>query len=459
MGNAKTCRPCIPVLRVIAKARLPVHLTSSNTKLSPAQLSSPTATTSAVAAVEDCKMVLEDVNNPPDSFSDNPYPSDNDAYTSPPPGTRYDASDLPRPIAIFGPLLGFSSSAVRHKTSETLRFAESKIHRPLSNEESLALARHLYKLEQTKSYFAVTGAAAGVYRWYSTFESGRYPFYKPKPESIDPNKFLFVKGPMAQYARQSWRFTCYFYAASELGKLVAQIVAQPAAAQATSNDTALTQFTKDLKQAMMSDHARGAGNKNSVEERRASWEAAAKARASENSASSASSASGARSSFSDDDDMSPTAGNESWQSSSTGSWGDPQFSSDSQSQAPQPQQSFGGSYAQQQQSRQSRPSDDDASPTGGMFQDDVQNAQSRPGESAWDRLRRGQAPTPPQGPPPSIRRGPPQQQKPDTSMSEDSFSSGSANERNQERERAQREFDARIEMERQGQDFNEERKW
>ncbi|KAF2447772.1 hypothetical protein P171DRAFT_429387 [Karstenula rhodostoma CBS 690.94] len=400
-------------------------------------------------------MVLQDIGTPEDSFSDNPYPSDNDAYTSTAPsGQRYDASILPQPLPLIGPLLGFSSGTVRFKTESTLKFAEMKLHRPLTAEEAQTLAGHLYQLEQTKSYFTTAGAGAGVYRWYKTWELCRYPLYKPKPEDINPNKFLFVKGPMAQYARHSWRLFCYVFVAGELGKLVGQILAQPVAAQASANDPKLAQFAADLKNTISSDTARTNNRtaRSTADERRAAWEAAAKARAGGNA--NTGTQTNTQKPSQGDDDMSPTSGNEPWPLSSDSSWGDSAFSSDSapNSQQRQPPNS-------RAPRRPTHRDEDDASPTGGMFQDEVQS-QSKPGESAWDRLRRGGVPTQ-QGPPPSMnRRQPPHQEQREGYTIGDSFTfTDSDDDQRREGESAKREFDARIDQERQGKDFNENRRW
>jgi hypothetical protein len=150
--------------------------------------------------------------------------------------------------------------------------------------------------------------------------------------------------------------------------------------------------------------------------------------------------------------MSPTAGNESWSSPSDNSWGD--YSQDTQSrnqpqEQPQARQSWDRMSAPQQ-------SDDDASPTGGMFQDDVQNP-SKPTGSSWDRLRRGGAPAPIQKrPSPGT---PPYREQRENSTLGDSFTfAGSDEERAKGQEQAQKEFNERIERERQGQDFNDEGK-
>lgn len=404
-------------------------------------------------------MVLQDVGTPGDSFSDNPYPSDNNAYTSTAPdGQRYfDATNLPQPVPLVGPLLGFSSRAVRLRTEATIAYGEQRLRRSLTPEEALALAGHLYKLEQTKSYFTAASVSAGVYRWYSTWESNKYPFFKPKPESIDPNKFMFVRGPMASYARHSWRFACYTLVASELGKLAGTVFGQPAAGKATLQDPRLQQFSVELRDSITSETARAHNRtaKSSADERRAEWEAAAKARADGNG--NAETQSSVRKPTYAGDDMSPTAGNESWPSSSENSWGEsgsPELapaSSDSAPPTPPRQQPYS-----QRSRRPARRDEDDASPTGGMFQDEVQR-ESRPGESAWDRLRRGGVPAQ-QGPPRGSQ--PPHREQREGSTLGDSFTFvESDDDRKREKERAQREFDARVEQERKGQEFNENRKW
>ncbi|KAF1970255.1 hypothetical protein BU23DRAFT_213408 [Bimuria novae-zelandiae CBS 107.79] len=406
-------------------------------------------------------MVLQDIEAPPDSFTDNPYPSDNDAYTSSAsPDKKIDASTLPQPIPVLGPLLGFSQRAIKFKVDSTLTFAERKLHRPLTYEESYALSTHLYKLEQTKSYLTAIGAGFGGYRWYTTWEQCRYPLYKPKPEDINPNKFLFFKGPAANAARHSWRLFCYTFVAAELGKLVGQIIAQPNAAQAASNDPRLKDFADALKTSISSENARISNRtaRSSSDERRAAWEEAARARNAERSTPGAPAQVpwNVRKPTSADDDMSPTAGNEPWSSSSDSSWGNETLPSDAPPNA-EAQRQPSNPYSRP--SRSSRRDDDnDASPTGGMFQDEVQS-QSKPGESAWERLRRGGAPT--QGSSSSTNgRQPPYQEQKGGSTQGDSFNFvDSDDERRQEKERAQREFDARIEQERRGKDFNQERSW
>lgn len=405
-------------------------------------------------------MVLQDLDPSSDSFNDNPYPSENDSYArSPPSGNRYDASSLPQPIPILAPFLGFSEAAVRFKTESTLQFAEQKVHRALYPEESQALAHHLYQLEQRKSYFSAIGAGLGTWRWYNTMSRNRYPLYQPKPETINPHKFWFIRGPNAVYARHSWRLFLYVFAALELGKLTGQLVAQPLAAQNTQRDPKLAQFAVDLRGAISADQSRARQGRAQMEreweERVARDRAARSGGASMPEGQRRRSWSEQRSAAGSDDDMSPTAGNEPWASSTGDAWADSAFTSDSSTQdTPQRRQPSSPPTGSRPQ-RPAQTYDDDASPTGGLFQDEVQS-QSRPGESAWDRLRRGGAP------PPAQRRPEPAypEQREGSTLGDGFTFAGSDDERKRAQERAQREFDARIERERQGKDFNsDEKKW
>ena len=157
--------------------------------------------------------------------------------------------------------------------------------------------------------------------------------------------------------------------------------------------------------------------------------------------------------------MSPTAGNEAWGTKTVGSDTWETFSNDTSQPTPRRQSAQPSSL----------PFDDDASPTGGLFQDEVNNPQSqpqsqaRPGESSWDRLRRGGGSAPLQKPPQqqSRRAEPDRREQRDGSTLGDSYTFIEGDEeRARERERAQQEFDARLERERQGRDFSDEtKKW
>ncbi|KAJ4326118.1 hypothetical protein N0V94_000280 [Neodidymelliopsis sp. IMI 364377] len=424
-------------------------------------------------------MVLRDVeNSAPDSFTDNPSPSDNDPYASPSTGSageRYDASAMPQPIPLIGPLIGFSSRALRFKADTTLQFAEKKLGRVLHPEEAQALAYHIYKLEKNKSYYAAAGAAGGVYRWYATMSTYQYPFYKPKVESIDVNRFGLIKGPAANLARHTWRFGLYALVAGQMGNIIGQLISQPIAAYETSIDPKLEQFGAEIKAASGNDQRANEQRARTIEERRKEFEA----RQRQEKTGGMTPPYGSRGqdrrqapplASGGDDDMSPTAGNEAWGTSAPSFDG---FAPDEARPKPQrqPAPSSRRQSPYQSTSSSSSPFDDDASPTGGLFYSETTNpdtntnAQSapsaRPGESSWERLRRGasSASSSSQGPSQAerIQRfASSSRQHAEGSTVGDNFTFAEGREqRDVERERAQREFDERLERERQGGDFNE----
>lgn len=441
---------------------------------------------------ESDKMVLQDIENAaPDSFTDNPTPSDNDPYASPSSpslasGERFDPSAMPRPIPVLGTFIGFSQRALRFKAETTLKFAEKKLGRTMHPEEAQALAFHIYKLERTKSYYAAAGAAAGAYRWYVTMATYQYPFYKPKIESIDLHKFGPIKGPAANLARQTWRFGLYALLVGQMGNIIGQLIAQPIAAYETTIDPKLEQFSVELKAATARDEKANEQRGKMIDERRKDFEARRRQEGTggmtppyggrgQDRKQAPPAASG------NYDDMSPTAGNETWGSSaSSSSLGD--FATEEQPRA-QPDRFASSAPAARRQapyqsqwsspSSSSSPFDDDASPTGGLFQSEATNPDSqsssqpssRPGESSWDRLRRGAGPSASQGASQQERiqkfgssrqsGGEGAQNARGSTVGDDFAFAEGKEERDVERERAQREFDERLEKERRGGDFNE----
>jgi hypothetical protein len=409
-------------------------------------------------------MMLQDTGDPSsDSFADNPYLSDTDPYstasTSPTTSPRFDASQLPQPIPVVGPLLGYSQTWVRYKTETTLRIGEEQVQRRLTPEEAQALAQHLYKLEQIKSYWTTFGVAWGGWRAYKTMGTYRYPFYTPKIESINPDKFWIFKGRAAQFARHSWRTSVWVAISMQVGMALGTVIAQSAAAQASANDPKLAHFSADLKEAMSRRGIGQAHREISTQQHPGAgpaqqrpphagaprWPRRSPQPAPPQAAQS-------------DDDMSPTSGNEPW--SADGYYGDSSFPPD----AVETQQKQPPRYTAQQprppRRRQDRPTgDDDSSPTGGLFQEEPQN-QSNPNESTWDRLRRGAGPTSGQGAPlPSRRQEPPRREKREEQNLGDSWTFSESNEERRAAQiKAQREFDERLERERQGKEFDD-RRW
>jgi hypothetical protein len=408
-------------------------------------------------------MVLQDIGGPSsDDFTDNPYPSDKDRYSaasaSPP---QFDASQLPQPIPIFGPLLGYSGRATQYKTELTLKYGQRQIGRRLTPEEAQALAGHLYKVEQIKSYTAAAGVSYGAWRAYSTMSTYKYPLYTPKIETVNPDKFWIFRGEVARFARHSWRTSLWVAFGMQVGISLGILVAQPAAANASANDPKLAQFSADLKAAMEKrgfrpvppeakhspregarQHYPGGGEQQEWPPhagaprwpRRNPPAAPPQAQPFE-------------------DDMSPTAGSEPWLADSS------DFAPDNAGTQQRQNPAYTAQQGRLPRRRQEWPAEnDDASPTGGLFQDETRT-QSNSNESAWDRLRRGAGHPTGERAPPSMGREAPRRQRTDEQSLGDSWTfSDSDEERRAAQIKAQREFDERLERERQGKDFDD-RRW
>ncbi|ORY13692.1 hypothetical protein BCR34DRAFT_254852 [Clohesyomyces aquaticus] len=395
-------------------------------------------------------MVLQDLDPPPDSFSDDGSPPSNESASSTA-VPRFIPSELPKPFPLPTPFLAFSERSTYWKTEMTLNYAQKRVGRPLAPEESQALAQHIYKMEQRKSYAAVTGVFLGTYKWYTTMATSRYPFYQPRPEDVNPNKFLTIKGPMATTARHSARFLCYYIVGGQMGKIIGQTFAQPLAAKDSGDDPRLVQFGKDLKVQIEKDRQTVTPNARQGAERahREGWDGNRDVPPH----------AGTPRPFGQrrpppppppaDDDMSPTAGNDPWTS-------EPDFGFPEESkEVVQPSRP-----ARQQPTRTARPPrapyDEDVSPTGGRFQDEVQS-QNKPGESAWERLRRGQGQN---HPPQKVQRDGQREGQREGSTLGDSWAfAESDEERRRAQQRSQKEFDDRLERERQGKDYNDEKRW
>lgn len=262
-----------------------------------------------------------------------------------------------------------------------------------------------------------------------------------------------------------------------MGNIIGQLIAQPLAAVNTSKDPKLEQFGAELKAASYVEGQKTAQQGREIEQRRRDFEEQVKNRSGGGPSPQASWGRKPLVKREDSgDDMSPTAGNEAWgsQSPQAESW--ESFSKDPSQPAPQQQQSPPSTESwNRSPTRPSQPSslpfDDDASPTGGLFQNEVNNPtsqsqsqSSRPGESTWDRLRRGGAPIPGeriQKPRPGEREREHREPREASSLGDSySFVEGDE-ERKRAKEQAQQEFDARIERERQGKEFSsgDEKRW
>jgi hypothetical protein len=305
--------------------------------------------------------------------------------------------------------------------------ASQALKRSPTQEEAEALAENICSADRTIFFGAATGLFFGMYLARRGMATFRFPFITPNPEWFNPDKL----GPLKrERARATWhiiRNTIYGSSGYLLGSLATASWAGVQFAAATATDTRLKDFNRTMVEEAKRKSGRILQGQNPAPQPRPmqrskpdSW----------------------------DDDMSPQGGT--LAGSDTGVLTDRQAQSQRSDPKwyPRPPLDLGKSAPQP---RSSEPSYDDASP-----------AASTPGESSWDRIRREAAsegsPNPrPAGSPWSSDR----REQRGGSTPGDSFTfSNSEEERQLAKGEAQKEFDARVERERQGKDFDDKgKKW
>lgn len=151
-----------------------------------------------------------------DSFSESSPASDADPYDS---SSFYQANynidreRLPKPVPIIGPLLGYDDKFFAKVTRLKIERASASLKRPLSSEEANAMAYYGAKQISIVSYSTPVGVIGGAWRCWDTRHKFRFPFWGPNMETFKPNQFpngtVFYEGPQA---RQLWHlFRALFY--------------------------------------------------------------------------------------------------------------------------------------------------------------------------------------------------------------------------------------------------------
>lgn len=367
-------------------------------------------------------MVLEEASSSSADapFAPEPTPfSDADPYSTNPSSTRtlrIDIDHYPSAPPILGSLLGHTRARLESTVNRGIAAQSQLLRRPPTQDEAEALAYNLCYSDAAIFYGGAAGLLFALFLMRRGRAVFRFPFVTPSPEWFNPNKLGPLNGDRAKIGWHVLRFTAYSTGGYALGSLLGSSYAAVHFAKNLKNDPRLKEFGQAMeeysrrRQGGVSQQQRPVPQPRPMQEQKQGrW----------------------------DDDMSPQASN--YGSGDTGVLSDDQMQSQERGQGTVPRwgpaESSGGSY-------------DEPSPTAGA-----------PGESSWDRIRReassGGSPQSSGG-----RWSPQQQATPsnqgDGSTRSDSFSfSSSEEDRQLARSEAQKEFDARVERERQGKDFND----
>ncbi|KAF2401458.1 hypothetical protein EJ06DRAFT_529583 [Trichodelitschia bisporula] len=374
-------------------------------------------------------MVLEDISPPPST----------DDFSTTSPSSAIDFSALPKPLPLIGLLTGRTNARLKQVIEHNKANAERLMRRSMTPTEAQAFATHVASANRTTSVGSFIGLAGGVYRAYTTRATYRFPYWQPKPEQFNPDNVFGLRGQASHNLVHALRYTSYGAAGLFLGFFLTDISASARLAVNVATDERLADFRKSIEQYAKE---RGAQRGQTVPEaQQPAREQPREAKA----------WNAPRRADDSDDDMSPQARVEA----------DSGLMDDAQARG----------YEGRQRARQ----DDDATARSTFSIDKVaqqpkgfSETYSSEGEtspqrddgpsgSAWERIRRQAGGGGQSG---SQARW----QKPEATGEKQPWDSFSFEKTEEERQlakaEAQREFNKRIERERQGKDFDEgEKRW
>ncbi|KAI4174405.1 MAG: hypothetical protein LQ343_002340 [Gyalolechia ehrenbergii] len=413
-------------------------------------------------------MVLETsaVSDSFDPFPDSPDPYGNDPQSS----TNYtivDRTQLPKPLPLIGRIFGFTEAKMSEWTAQRLRYQSSLVGRSLTPREYEAIMYHSYKNMAIQSYGLPIAFGFGVYRAFKTREDYRFPFYGPLKtadgwwdgERIRIMGTDMLEGPTARRMVHFWRGSIYSFIALLVGGGLVTSYATTVAMVGEMRDPRLKEIQRTKVERGMQQRKEAAAKKppkDAMEQGNTNAGDLLKRHQG---------GIGAQ-----DDDASPSAGSEYYGEDMDKIGGtnaailsDAQMRTQESRQRASPRESRTENRAStfQIEKVESQPIGfgdgfADASPTA---QSSTQDSQSG---SAWDRIRRNAQKHGPGAKDGSRGWDNIRKEQQVGSTTGDSFTFSSADqERQLVQDEAQKEFDARVERERQGGSFNEnrEKKW
>jgi len=343
------------------------------------------------------------------------------------------------------------------------------LQRPVKQDEADAFAFHAAKTYRIASFGSPVGMAAASVQFYRGRDSMRFPGWSPFRDEengfLKKDRFGPLRGQMARYGWQTVRLGSYWLLGSVVGAVVWGSYAVSVSLAGRAMDPRLKEFTEKLRQLTKEGQSVSALRRQDAEsttqhaqetfeQRRQRRGVQAMGRERQQSGG------GGSGGF---DDASPTGG--AFDADAASARGDTEMMTDDQMRSHEGRRP--------RVDLRSSPVEDDASSTFGLGQlaakqrQQTKNTQQASGSSAsasggtsWERLRQqaGQNPSP-EGP--TSSRGPPvartkAEQKEGSTLG-DSFSFSESDEQRQlARTEAQRDFDARMDREREGMDFGEE---
>ncbi|KAI4272428.1 MAG: hypothetical protein L6R38_006612 [Xanthoria sp. 2 TBL-2021] len=415
-------------------------------------------------------MVLEtsSISDSYDASPDTPDPYDTSSQTSTD-FSSIDLSKLPHPPPIIGPLFGYTNTYIANLATMRLHYHTEAMQRRLSQKEREAIVFHAYKSATISSIGLPIACTFGMFRAFSTRENYRYPLWgelKKEGGWWDGSRIRIMgqtvsEGSNARFLMHGFRSTGYLAAAIFFGGLMINSYAATVAAVGELRDPRL----KDITNTTMAKNMQQKGDPEAMKPQ-------SKDPTGQGDTSVSDLWKKHRKDIGAFDDASPSAGADGYGGeverlggSNTGIMSDAQMRVQETRQQALPNDSPTENRPStfrldkvEKQPRSLNDTFDDASPTA----DGGADQQQGQGGNAWDRIRRQAQNPSSRGKQKAQRWNPVKKEQQEGSTTGDSFAFSSDDEQRQlARDEAQNEFDARVERERQGGNFNENRgkKW
>ena len=410
-------------------------------------------------------MDLEEATQSADSFSEPPPRSDEDpyagdrnptvlatrdpSYVNVAPGIYINTTNLPR---------GFGSSQYHdprlfQAIQQSCQAVGQIMERPVKQEEADALAYHFAKAVQISSWGSPIGATVGVILWRNGRDTLRFPGWTPNPEKYSAERFGRFTGRFARVMWQTSRMGAYGFLGSLLGQVFVSSYALTAGSAGRAMDPRLKEFTEKTRQMQKNGQSvdlmaggrqmdRTAGPRDGETLDMARQRARVQRQQQQQRHDSG-------------DDMSPTGGSFGTEYGNVGRQQqfDTELMSDGQTQ--QRDKYFERESQRREQSEnaareQRRQPLDDATPM-------AQDSSSKQTGSTWEQIRQRAASGPSQSSSRSAWGRKSETSSGNESSGSDSFSFSQGEEDKQlARSEAQKQFDARIDREREGRDFDDQ---
>lgn len=385
---------------------------------------------------------------------------------------------LPKPFFLFN--LSSDNDKAMYKTiADNCAHAQSVLQRPLKQEEVDAIGFHFAKSLRIVSYGMPAGGLLGAVSAYRGMSEYTFPFWKPKKEGskFNPDAFGPIKGVRANMLWHVLRFNIYGFVGAVVGTMFFSTYATTVNAVGTATDPRLHGYIEALKKRGADQRGqiqRPVGQRNPVESQEGMMDRQAQGAARR---------AGMETTYSggsrdvqrpvrDYDDQSPTGGafaTESRYHEEGGSPTDSGLLNDEQTRTRErtlqadaersyvSRETANASSDNRTTARQPDSFDyDDASPTVASRASSspfTNNSSGAGGSgSAWDRIRTNAGQTKSSSAPASQTQA---EQKEGSTLGDSFAFSTTDEERQLAKMEAQRDFDARVERERNGGDFSQ----